>query len=744
MSELQSPTWRFRRIDEDQKHVEPTHREHLAPGGAVEPLIRESIQNSLDAPVEVEGRPTRMVFTLGQADPGAVRPFFDALRPHLEAITRSLAEGLPPPTEPVNYLSIEDSNTKGLEGDPSLRKPVQPDGTKNHFFRFWHSVGQSAGDFKRRGSWGVGKVVFSNASRIRTFFGVTRRPGDDSPLLMGEAGLTIHALPGTETLYDWYGYFAVHQQRQNHYVPLPVQNGTVSRFLHAFGLSRMQTGLSILVPYVREEVQLNELARSVIEQYFLPVLTGRLEVTVKDSTRSIHITHATIDAAVNQLTWPPKGPSSQSEIAALLRLARWQINLPSEDYILLNPTGSEGPYALTKDRFPDGAILRASDSFAANNSVAFRVPVQVRPKQGPPMEEEVRIVLERDEALRTSNVPHLRSGMHISKLRTQGPPSVRGLLVVGIDPVTQGPLDKLLQASEGPAHINWELQGEGYDKAKSLYDDARRTISFMRNIARYLTGLLSAPEEDRDIRTLAAFFPDYSQAGNAGGSLPGRRPIGGSNPGAPPPPPPGVIEVIVRSLTPRGARPVEAATVRLHADGGAQTADLIATTDGEGRVTFDQLTPGQYSISAAKTGIGEARADVTLPQVSGLLVELILRRAPASKMFLKVRLADGFAIRGNPEYAGNLKPLRVRLAYAAWGGSKSYNAADFSLQGDDLNVSFSGIRETDRTDLIAAPNILRFTPVARDFEVEVTGFDRNRALHVDPRTVEEEDDGGDR
>ncbi|HEX8520909.1 MAG TPA: carboxypeptidase-like regulatory domain-containing protein [Tepidisphaeraceae bacterium] len=609
MSEHQPPTWRFRTIDEDQKHVEPTHREHLAPGGAVEPLVRESIQNSLDAPVEVEGRPTRMTFTLGHVNASVVAPFFDALRPHLGAITRSLPEGLPPPSEPVNFLSIEDSNTKGLEGDPSLRKPLQPDGTKNHFFRFWHSVGQSAGDFKRRGSWGVGKVVFSNASRIRTFFGVTRRPGDAAPLLMGEAGLTIHTLPDSDTLYDWYGYYAIHQPRQNHYVPLPVRNGTVDDFLRAFGLSRTATGLSIVVPYVREEVKLNDLARSVIEQYFLPILAGRLEVTVRDPVRSIQITHATIDNAVSELTWPPKGPSIQSEMAALLRLARWQINLPSEDYILLNSTGSEGAYVLTKDRFPEGALLRASDSFAANDRVAFRVPIQVRPKNGGVVEEEVRIVLERDETLRTSNVPHLRSGMHISKLRTQGATSVRGLLLVGIDPVTQGALDKLLQASEGPAHINWELQGEGYDKAKLLYDDARRTISFMRNIVRSLADLLAAPEDDRDVRTLSVFFPDYNEAGNAGGPIPGPRPMPGpEDPGAPPPLPRGVIEVIVHSLAPRGLRPVEAATVRLHADGSSDTADAIATTDGEGRVRFHQLAPGQYQISAQKPAVGEALA----------------------------------------------------------------------------------------------------------------------------------------
>lgn len=162
----QTPTWRFRPMEEDQKHVEPTHREHLAPGGAVEPLVREAIQNSLD--VTNEGQPTKVVFTIGDADAAHARPYFEALRPHLEAIRRSLPEGVPQADEPVRFLTVEDYNTSGLKGDANCRNEMNPDGSKNHFFRFWHRVGP-ANDVKRRGSWGVGKVVFSNASRIRTF-----------------------------------------------------------------------------------------------------------------------------------------------------------------------------------------------------------------------------------------------------------------------------------------------------------------------------------------------------------------------------------------------------------------------------------------------------------------------------------------------------------------------------------------------------------------------------------------------
>jgi hypothetical protein len=740
----EAATWQFRTMDEDQKHVGPTHREHLAPGGAVQPLVRESIQNSLD--VTIEGQPTKVAFTLGTATVVNARPYFEALWPHLGAITRSLPEGLPNADHDVRFLAIEDYNTTGLEGDETARSESNPDGTKNHFFRFWHCVGPAA-ESKRRGSWGVGKVVFSNASLIRTFFGLTLRARDSTPLLMGEAGLTIHPLNGKT--YDWYGYYASHETRQDdqgksHNVLRPIQE-SIDQFVQTFSLTRASAGLSIVVPYVREEVTFNSLACAVIEQYFLPILAGRLEVIVREGSQRIEISRSSIDDVVTQLKWPDSGFSTQREVTALLGLARWQLSLNNE-YVRTAEVGSDGQYALGKDKFAEGVLLRLSDDFAANKRIALRIPVQVRPREGLSGTEDVRLVLERDESLRTCNVPHLRSVINISKLRSQGSLGVRGLLLVGVD-LEQGLLDKLLQASEGPAHMNWELQGEGYDKAKSLYEDAHKVISFLRHLVRNLVELLSAPQDDRDTRTLSAFFPDYSDEGNASGpNLGQKRGRGPKEPAALPPPPSGVIEGVVQSFGPfpKGKRPVEEASVSLKSIATPEEPAIEIKTGVDGKFRFEKLTPGNYELHARKDGAGEAQTIVNLPTDNGVYIELLLHRPPVPKMFSKVRLDDGFAVRGNPEFDGSLRPVRVRLAYAAWGGLKSYNVADFSLEDNRMAIGFSGIQEQERSQLVVAPNILRFQPVTRDFYVEVRGFDVNRALYADARSIdEEESDGGD-
>lgn len=733
------PTWRFRTIAEDEKEVEPTHREHLAPGGVVEPLVREAIQNSLDA--TLEGQPTKVAITLGEANPAIARRYFDQLRPHLnvEEIARYLPEGVPDPADKVRFVAIEDYNTTGLEGDPAGRSQESHDRSMNHFFRFWHRVGPPI-ESKRRGNWGVGKVVFSNASRIRTFFGLTLRRGDTGPLLMGEAGLVIHSLPGSTTKNQWYGYFANHQPRGNHHVVLPIQGSAADDFAETFSLSRCAPGLSIVVPYVREEVNLHELAQAVIEHYFLPILAGRLEVRVRDRTDSFQISKSTIDDVVNQLKWPSKGPSSKPEVAALLRLARWQIDLKSDQYVLLNAADS-GDVKCLRDRFPYDAIARLADDFVRNKLIAIRIPVRVRPKQGDAVEEEVRVVLERDESLRKGNVPHLRSGINISKMRSHGPGGVRGLLIVGVDSDKRGELDKLLQASEGPAHMNWENRGEGYDKAKSDYHDAHKVIHFMRELVKSLVELLATPQDERDTRTLSSFFPDYSEIENDGGPKQGHRRRRGDEQGTPPPLPASVIEGVVQSFA--GMHPVEGAEVQLHTVGAAEMTALAAITKVDGEFRWEGLLPGKYDIAARKEGIGEAHRTIDLPVGKGLHVELVLRPQPPPKMFAKVPLDDGFGIRGNPKFQGAFRPIRVRLAYAAWGGSKSYDPADFSLENLGMSISFSGVREGVRAELITAPNVLRFTPVRSDFYVEVRGFDVNRALYVDARSTDEaQSDGG--
>ena len=642
--------WRFRKIEDGQKAQNPTHREHLK--GVVESLVREAIQNSLDATSRSAGGApdpvTKVVFTFGSCAGPEAAPFFSGLLPHLKAVTDILPEGLPD-TGNIPFLTIEDFGTRGLVGDPelfaeNLPTPINGD-KKNHFYHFWHAVGQSPGEHKRRGSWGVGKIVFSNASAIRSFFGLTRFEGGASPYLMGEAGLRVHEMSEASGRYDWYGYFAEHKVLSSSSAPYPVADtATISKFQRLFKLGRREndTGLSIVVPFYRREFKPMELARFAIENYFYAIAARRLEVSVISEHQSFHLTADRLDDVVDSLEWPAKATAAKGEMRKLLGLARWHQQLGDADLLKLNASVE---YAINPDHWPDDSLKQSAARFSANEPVALRVVVPVKEIGGERHEESLDLVLQRDDALRKGNVVHMRAGLTLPDLRDKSGPGVRGLLLIGADDRTEsGPLEKLLQKAEGPAHRNWETSGEHYDQAKNTYEDAYHLIRFCRSLAARVRELLTTPAEARDVQTLRSFFPDPTRHKKSEDG-----------------PPPVIVEAP--------------------------------------------------------------------PEIPPLPPE-------PPKMFTRDEVEDGFVIRGNSEFVGQLSPLRIRMAYATWGGGQwvKYRPTDFDLGKDELAIKAVGINEAPEA-MVVKPNTLVVTPIDPNFRIEVRGFDRNRALHVEVRQI---------
>ena len=183
--------WKFRYLPEDQKHTEPTHSQEFDRNGPARSLVREAIQNSLDAR-EDHSKPVRVRIKFGTTSDAGAHSFLDGLWPHLNVENVRNLLKCSKKQAAFRYLAFEDFNTRGLTGDVN-GKSASHGATKNHFFCFWHKVGQSSNDHKTLGNRGVGKVAFQVASGINTFFGLTRRVDDPAnAYLMGEAGLVTH------------------------------------------------------------------------------------------------------------------------------------------------------------------------------------------------------------------------------------------------------------------------------------------------------------------------------------------------------------------------------------------------------------------------------------------------------------------------------------------------------------------------------------------------------------------------
>ena len=502
-------------MDLGEVQVDPVHDEFFKAQDLADALVRESIQNSLDARVPRSRSPVRVRFRFAtganalHAD--AVRQYFDGLEPHLLRVAKTIHSVLPRHDEPVPYLVIEDFGTRGLTGDPHVDPELEPDNDerKNDFFYFWRNVGRSSKGEVDRGRWGLGKAVFTVASRIRTVFGITRRVDDDRALLLGQSVLKTHVLDGTR-IYP-YGFFANYHHGKG--MPLPIEDPILlDRFVDDFGVDRKEPGLSLVVPYHRDdELSLERIVESAVHQYFYPILRGDLIVEVADGTRVQRIASDTIDAL-----------AQDASVVRLCELTRWSLAQKDEARILLPERGAAAP-KWDEEILDAARLAELRDRFAAGERLAFRVPVAVKRKRSRPASSWFDVYVEHDETLRKGEHHFIRRGITIPEVRSNGDKGARALIVID-----EQALSTFLGDAENPAHSDWS---ERADKIRTLYDHGASTLRFVKKSAPFLASLLARPPVGR-VRDFLADLFSVEITESASETFTDRLPIRGGGAGA--------------------------------------------------------------------------------------------------------------------------------------------------------------------------------------------------------------------
>ena len=477
-------------MDLGEVHVDPVHDEFFKAQDLADALVRESIQNSLDARVPRHRAPVRVRFRFAtgphalHAD--AVREYFEGLDEHLQAAVKNMHTSLPRHGESMPYLLIEDFGTRGLTGDPHVDPELEAasEEKKNDFFYFWRNVGRSSKGEVDRGRWGLGKAVFTVSSRIRAIFGLTRRFDDGRSLLLGQAVLKTHVL-GAQRIYP-YGFFARFEKRSG--LPLPIDDPMLlERFADDFGVSRAEPGLSIVVPYYRDdELSLERIVTSVVQQYFYPILRGDLVVEVADGTRTERVTADTIGTL-----------AADEATIRLCELTRWSLAQREERRIALPEQGAAAP-RWEENVLAAQELAALRDRFAAGERLAFRVPVLVKRKRARPASSWFDVYVEHDESLRKPEHHFIRSLITIPDVRVNGEKCTRALIVI-----EEPALSRFLGDAENPAHSDWS---ERADKIRTHYDHGAWTLRFVKNSASFLASLLARPPVGRERDFLTDLF----------------------------------------------------------------------------------------------------------------------------------------------------------------------------------------------------------------------------------------------
>lgn len=250
-------------------------------------LIRESIQNSLDAVVD-QTQPVQVDFTIAGIN-AASYPNFFLLKDHIDACldyfkNNKDAEDLYSPmsqyiqnaaygANKLHYIKISDKNTKGMDYVPNDRS--------NPFYAFVRAAGVSTdkavNNASAGGSFGFGKAAFFYISPIRSII-VSTRTLDGKNFFEGVASLCTHEINGDKK--ESVGYYDNNNGQpvtNNEQIPARFQRDEPGTNIYIMGID--------LSDESKESIY-GQMIEAILRHYWLAIYEEKLVATVGENVLS--------------------------------------------------------------------------------------------------------------------------------------------------------------------------------------------------------------------------------------------------------------------------------------------------------------------------------------------------------------------------------------------------------------------------------------------------------------------------
>lgn len=500
--------WRFSPKRPSDKTRDPVAGEFFSSDAikdAGEALVREAIQNSLDARRErPNGKAVVRIFLSGEE--GALAPaahdrWFSTAWSHYEAPQNGLLPNTMKKDASCRFLVFEDFETTGLEGDREQYEQVL--GVKNPFFYFFRAEGATEKKEDTLGRWGIGKQVFPRSSKAQTFFGYTETK--EGGYLMGGCILRHHRIAGVTYKPD--GFFGLSKAISDDELTIPTSDAeTLKQFRADFKIERkpQQSGLSVVVPWLDEAegdekvFDKHTLALAVIEDYFAPILEGRLEVTIVDPNGSMIVSSTNYNPTLDQLELGANDRRKKEirRVRAFIQLAE-AARTPLKSFEL--PACNPQRAVWSEEMVTEKMAKEVREQLATGTVVAITALLTVRPKQGQASAVKFNCYLRKAEQLNEKPC-HIRENLIISDVESSRLAGFVGL--IRIDP---GPLAELLADSENPSHTEWQKSARNF---KDKYTYGGVVIDFVSNFATEFIRRVHSNSKQLDRKLLIDLFSD--------------------------------------------------------------------------------------------------------------------------------------------------------------------------------------------------------------------------------------------
>jgi hypothetical protein len=501
--QLKYPEWHFLKIrDRGIRNVDPAegiHFEKLPPLGAV---IRESAQNSLDAQ-DGDG-PVHMRISVHNGTRAMSRStanqYLKSLFKHLQAAGKMphIADG-----QDMSYVVIEDFSTHGLVGDPTVFFDTG-EMESNRFYWFHRNTNRTQVQKKRGGSFGYGKASFALASKVHSFFTVSRA-SDNSVKVFGNSIAKGHDIDGSH--YQPYGDFGFEDEDEIDGTGiLPSQDTQFfEQICSDFELERgEENGLSVIIPFPEKDYSSSEIIESMIRNYFLPICEGKLTVEVNDG-HSVMIDSQSIREVTKRMDWNGDVAGAMTAttrqcMIGMVELANWWAQ--GQEAVDLETCGTSAPH-WHRSLIKEGTYDTLRNRLESGQPLALRAALPITKKidngrsERYPETSEFFILIRKQDSSQPPDSVWIRRYLSVPKTHVKISPGFIAIMISA-----DGVLEELLRESEEVAHTEHR-----HSRIEKNYKHGGAIIRFFRQSASNLIQYLQENKNELEIDWLDEWFP---------------------------------------------------------------------------------------------------------------------------------------------------------------------------------------------------------------------------------------------
>jgi len=271
-----------KKADYDSSNTKNKNDEFFSDQNEVTSVVREAIQNVIDASQKNTQITAKARFSFKDIAWDKFSKFIDTddgitMNEHWNSSSFG-RHAKDHSNQTVRTLIIEDYNTTGLTG--SFDKDEE--NSQSNLVNFWWMSGIGTKGKGTLGNAGVGKIVFTAASEMRTMWAVSNRLNEkfDPTVLIGYTDLPYHHVNGQSYLgYARYGLEEDLPSGKKALNPI-VEQQQINEFIDVFSLTRNEPGLSLIIPAVSQEFTQSAIVEAILEHYFLAIINKKLVVEV--------------------------------------------------------------------------------------------------------------------------------------------------------------------------------------------------------------------------------------------------------------------------------------------------------------------------------------------------------------------------------------------------------------------------------------------------------------------------------